>query len=167
MKSFTSTPPHLHTTSTLSLSKSTTQQSTSISTHPSNQPNPSNNQNHRKKMVYTLVVHLYAKDDQTSLDKLTAKLQEASQVYSHDKETLGWFVMRSESDPRAFTIVERYEHEGSQKSSYWQTFDQYVLPLLDRPMDLRRFHELDTSKDVRVETDEGMWEATRKHQASE
>jgi hypothetical protein len=40
------------------------------------------------KMVYTLVVHLYAKDDAES--KLVAKLQEASQVYSNDKETLGW-----------------------------------------------------------------------------
>ncbi|KAF2770199.1 hypothetical protein EJ03DRAFT_326599 [Teratosphaeria nubilosa] len=122
-------------------------------------------------MVYTLVVHLYAKDGKSSIDKLIAKLQEASQVYSNDKETLGWFVMQSESDPRAFTIVERYEHESSQKyhleNPYWQTFDKYVLPLLDKPMDLRRFNELDTRKEVRVETDEGMWEATKKHQARE
>jgi hypothetical protein len=41
-------------------------------------------------MVYTLVVHLYAKEDKQSIDKLVAKLQEASQVYSNDKETLGW-----------------------------------------------------------------------------
>lgn len=41
-------------------------------------------------MVYTLVVHLYAKDDKESQDKLIAKLQEASQVYSKDKECLGW-----------------------------------------------------------------------------
>jgi len=26
-----------------------------------------------------------------------------------------------------------------------------VLPLLDKPMDLRRFNELDTSKEVKVE----------------
>lgn len=43
-------------------------------------------------MVYTLVVHLYAKDDQESISKLIAKLQEASQVYSNDKECLGWCV---------------------------------------------------------------------------
>ena len=30
------------------------------------------------------------------------------------------------------------------------SFDPYVLPLLDRPMDLRRHEELDTSKDVVV-----------------
>lgn len=42
------------------------------------------------KMVYTLVVHLYAKADDESINKLVAKLQEASQVYSNDKETLGW-----------------------------------------------------------------------------
>lgn len=84
--------------------------------------------------AYTLVVHLYAKDDQEAIKKLSAKLQEASQVYSNDKETLGWFVvtvpystlcrglifssrsvMQDTKDPRAFTIVERYANEGSQK----------------------------------------------------
>ena len=34
---------------------------------------------------------------------------------------------------------------------YWKTFDPYVLPLLDKPMDLRRYEELDTSKDVEFE----------------
>jgi hypothetical protein len=48
------------------------------------------NSNSTAKMVYTLVVHLYAKDDAESISKLVAKLQEASQVYSNDKETLGW-----------------------------------------------------------------------------
>jgi hypothetical protein len=43
-------------------------------------------------MVYTLVVHLYAKEDQESINKLIAKLQEASQVYTNDKECLGWYV---------------------------------------------------------------------------
>lgn len=40
--------------------------------------------------AYTLVVHLYAKDDAEMIKKLTAKLQEASQVYSNDKECLSW-----------------------------------------------------------------------------
>lgn len=44
-------------------------------------------------MVYTLVVHLYAKDDQECINKLIAKLQEASQVYTNDKECLGWYVV--------------------------------------------------------------------------
>ncbi|KAL4728939.1 hypothetical protein ACLX1H_003345 [Fusarium chlamydosporum] len=105
-------------------------------------------------MVYTIVVHLYAKDDEESLKKLTAKLIEASRVYSQDKETLSWHVMQSNSDKRAFTIVERYEQESSQKyhleNPYWKTFDPYVIPLLEKPMDLRRFEELDTSKDVEV-----------------
>jgi len=80
-------------------------------------------------MAYTLVVHLYAKDDADTIKKLSDKLQEASQVYTNDRETLGWylnctplksqdsriseilsrFVMQSESDPRAFTIVRRQE----------------------------------------------------------
>ena len=36
-------------------------------------------------MVYTIVVHLYAKSDEESIEKLKAKLVEASQVYSKDK----------------------------------------------------------------------------------
>ena len=31
------------------------------------------------------------------------------------------------------------------ENTYWKTFDPYVIPLLDKPMDLRRFEELDTS----------------------
>ncbi|KAK5016100.1 hypothetical protein LTR60_002567 [Cryomyces antarcticus] len=146
-------------------------------------------------MVYTTVVHLYAKDDAAAIKKLQNKLIEASQVYSKDKETVSWyppplihtfaprdlsfgcsfrkrkggarvcseavgnrrrrFVMQDHQDPRAFTIVERYEQESSQKyhleNPYWKTFDPYVLPLLEKPMDLRRFNELDTSKEVKVE----------------
>lgn len=37
------------------------------------------------------------------------------------------------------------------ENPYWKTFDPYVVPLLDKEMDLRRFHELDTSKPVKVE----------------
>lgn len=36
------------------------------------------------------------------------------------------------------------------ENPYWKTFDPYVIPLLEKPMDLRRFEELDTSKDVEV-----------------
>lgn len=46
-----------------------------------------------------------------------------------------------------------------------QTFDKYVIPLLAQPMDLRRFNELDTSKEVKVETDPKLWEDVKKHQA--
>jgi hypothetical protein len=63
-------------------------------------------------MVYTIVVHLLAKEDQESINKLSAKLVEASQVYSKDKETLSWFVMQDTVDKRKFTIVERYLKES-------------------------------------------------------
>ncbi|KNG50708.1 antibiotic biosynthesis monooxygenase [Stemphylium lycopersici] len=98
-------------------------------------------------MVYTIVVHMYAKEDAESIQKLSAKLAEASQVYSQDKETLSWFVMQDTSDPRKFCIVERYlkESEYHLNNPYWKTFDPYVIPLLAAPMDLRRFEELDTS----------------------
>jgi hypothetical protein len=31
------------------------------------------------------------------------------------------------------------------ENPYWKTFDPYVIPLLEKPMDLRRLVELDTS----------------------
>lgn len=40
--------------------------------------------------AYTLVVHMVAKNDAEGIKKLIAKLQEASQVYSNDKECLSW-----------------------------------------------------------------------------
>ncbi|KAF4813337.1 hypothetical protein CGCSCA5_v008478 [Colletotrichum siamense] len=105
-------------------------------------------------MVYTITVHLHANEHPDSVDRLKAKLVEASRVYSKDRETVSWFVMQDVHDPRSFTIVERFETEASQKyhleNPYWKTFDPYVVPLLDRPMDLRRHEELDTSKDVVV-----------------
>ncbi|KAH3919589.1 hypothetical protein HBI56_028700 [Parastagonospora nodorum] len=105
-------------------------------------------------MVYTIVVHLYAKPEAEAIAKLKAKLVEASQVYSKDKETLSWFVMQDTVDPRAFTIVERYLKESSQQyhlnNPYWKTFDPYVLPLLEKPMDLRRLEEMDTKTNVSV-----------------
>lgn len=63
-------------------------------------------------MVYTITVHLRANSDPSSVEKLKAKLIEASRIYSQDKETISWFVMQSTSDPRDFTIVERYEQES-------------------------------------------------------
>ncbi|APA05947.1 hypothetical protein SS1G_01648 [Sclerotinia sclerotiorum 1980 UF-70] len=105
-------------------------------------------------MVYTLTVHLYANEDPESIPRIKAKLIEASRVYKQDKETVDWIVMQDVHDPRAFTIVERFEQESSQKyhleNPYWKTFDPYVVPLLGKPMDLRRHEELDISKEVKV-----------------
>jgi quinol monooxygenase YgiN len=56
--------------------------------------------------------------------------------------------MQSVHDKQDFTIVERYERESSQEyhlnNPYWKTFDPYVIPLLEREMDLRRFEELES-----------------------
>ncbi len=120
-------------------------------------------------MVYTITVHLYANEQPDSIERIKAKLIEAARVYRKDKETVDWLVMQDVHDPRAFTIVERFENESvslraftavaaaniilqSQKyhleNPYWKTFDPYVIPLLDKKMDLRRHEELDTSLDV-------------------
>lgn len=56
-------------------------------------------------MVYTITVHLRANSEPSSVEKLKAKLIEASRIYSKDLETISWFVMQSTSDPRDFTIV--------------------------------------------------------------
>ncbi|KAH7165348.1 hypothetical protein EDB81DRAFT_779025 [Dactylonectria macrodidyma] len=105
-------------------------------------------------MVYTIVVNLYSRPEEECINLLKTKLIDASRVYSKDKETISWFVMQDTKDPRAFTIVERYEKEDSQQihlsNLYWKGFDPYVKPLLSKPMDLRRFNELDTSKAVVV-----------------
>lgn len=63
-------------------------------------------------MVYTIVAHLYTKDDPSSIEKVKNKLIEAAQVYRKDKETVQWEVMQDVSSPRAFTVVERYERES-------------------------------------------------------
>lgn len=69
-------------------------------------------------MVYTIVVHLYTKEDKESIEKVKNKLIEASSVYSKDKETLSWFVMQDVSDPRKFTIVERYLKESVRNPNF-------------------------------------------------
>lgn len=63
-------------------------------------------------MVYTLTVHLYANEHPESIPRIKAKLIEASRVYKQDKETVDWIVMQDVHDPRAFTIVERFEQES-------------------------------------------------------
>lgn len=83
-------------------------------------------------MVYTLVCHLYANADPQSPEKIRRKLIEAARVYRKDRETVDWLVMQDVSDPRKFTIVERFETEASQKyhleNPYWKGFDPYVVP---------------------------------------
>ena len=63
-------------------------------------------------MVYTLTVHLYANDKPDSIARIKAKLIEAARIYRKDKETVDWLVMQDVHDPRAFTIVERFENES-------------------------------------------------------
>ena len=65
------------------------------------------------------------------------------------------------------SIVEHRAHITSRyhlENPYWKTFDPYVLPLLENDMDLRRYNELDTSKEVRVEQDSKLWDAVKEHQ---
>jgi hypothetical protein len=69
-------------------------------------------------MVYTIVVHLYTKEDPSSIEAVKAKLVEASSIYSKDKETLSWFVMQDDTDPRRFCIVERYAKESVRRDIF-------------------------------------------------
>jgi hypothetical protein len=94
-------------------------------------------------MVYTLTVHLYANDKPDSIDRIKAKLIEAARVYRKDKETVDWIVMQDVHDPRAFTIVERFEQESvslalpalRSKSSAGHNcrFEQHILTFPTEP----------------------------------
>ncbi|KAF2251614.1 hypothetical protein BU26DRAFT_602157 [Trematosphaeria pertusa] len=100
-------------------------------------------------MVYTIIQHLTAKDSPDAIDKLKSKLVEASAVFGKDRETLAWIPMQDAVDRRRFTVVERYRDESSHRyhveNPYWKTFDPEVNQLLEKPVELRRCNELDTS----------------------
>ncbi|RLN61252.1 hypothetical protein BBJ29_001617 [Phytophthora kernoviae] len=106
-------------------------------------------------MVYTLVVHLHAKEGKDIEEKINNKLVEASQIYVNDPETLAWHVMQDHVDPRSWTIVERYERQSSlkihQANPFYAEFGAFTGPLLDKELEIRQFNELDTSKPVHVE----------------
>ena len=61
---------------------------------------------------------LFRSDKPESIPRLKAKLIEASRIYSKDKETVEWLVMQDVHDPRAFTIVERFENEAVCRPPY-------------------------------------------------
>ena len=46
---------------------------------------------------------------------MAAKLREAAAIYKQDRETIDWLVHQDVHDARKFAIVERFEHESSQK----------------------------------------------------
>lgn len=50
-----------------------------------------------------------------------------------------------------FFFVKKQSQKYHLENPYWKTFDPYVIPLLEKDMDLRRFNEPDTSKPVKVE----------------
>ncbi|OWZ07375.1 hypothetical protein PHMEG_00020241 [Phytophthora megakarya] len=106
-------------------------------------------------MVYTLVVHLHAKEGKDVEEKIHNKLIEASQTYMKDAEVIGWHVMQDHVDSRKWTIVERYERASSlkihQANPYYAEFGIYVKDLLTQPVAVHQFNELDTSKPVNVE----------------
>ncbi|KAJ7664892.1 hypothetical protein B0H14DRAFT_2425068 [Mycena olivaceomarginata] len=74
-------------------------------------------------------------------------------VYSTYKEIISWLGTQDHKDPRAWCIIERYEHESVSDSllldPYFKTF--YPLVSLARPMKIHHFYELDTSKPIKVE----------------
>jgi hypothetical protein len=63
-------------------------------------------------MVYTITVQLYANTHPDSIPRIKAKLVEAARIFRKDRETVDWLVMQDVHDPRAFTIVERFEIEA-------------------------------------------------------
>lgn len=107
-------------------------------------------------MVFTIIVHLTVKEEH--VDKVKAKLIEASRVYANDKGTIDWFVSQGKNqpssfhratwvtrhletdaaDPTKFAIVERYEQQSDVQTHidnpYYKLFGAYVKPLLSKPL---------------------------------
>ncbi|KAI9331449.1 hypothetical protein DFJ73DRAFT_857267 [Zopfochytrium polystomum] len=98
-------------------------------------------------MVHTIVAKLHTKDDPVAIKKLSEKLVEASKVYLKDEGTISWYVMQDHVDKRSFTIVERYEKEASLKihvsNPFYKEFGAFVMPLLDKPIEILRHNELE------------------------
>jgi quinol monooxygenase YgiN len=107
-------------------------------------------------MVFTVIVHLAVKSEH--VDKVKAKLIEASRVYAKDKGTIDWFVSQGKksllfvyleenvifrskidvADPTKFAIVERYEQQSDLQTHidnpYYKLFGAYVKPLLSKQL---------------------------------
>ncbi|KAJ7093903.1 hypothetical protein B0H15DRAFT_831171 [Mycena belliarum] len=98
-------------------------------------------------MVYTIVAHLYAKEGKDVEEQIRGKLVEASAVYLKDAGTISWFVMQDAKDPRAWSIIERYEKESSLEihiaNPYFKTWFEFMKPLLAKEIDIRRSNELE------------------------
>ncbi|CAF2442412.1 unnamed protein product [Rotaria sp. Silwood2] len=103
-------------------------------------------------MVFTVIVHLDVKSEH--VEKVKAKLIEASRIYTKDKGTIDWFVSQDVADPTKFAIVERYEQQSDLQTHinnpYYKLFGAYVKPLLSKPLELHSVEELDTSNEVEV-----------------
>uniref|UniRef100_M4BNQ4 Uncharacterized protein n=1 Tax=Hyaloperonospora arabidopsidis (strain Emoy2) TaxID=559515 RepID=M4BNQ4_HYAAE len=60
--------------------------------------------------------------------------------------------MQDHADPCKWTIVERYKYSSGvlihDANPYFDAFGAYMGPLLDQPVDVRRFNELNASKHV-------------------
>ncbi|KAG6572780.1 antibiotic biosynthesis monooxygenase [Phytophthora cinnamomi] len=100
-------------------------------------------------MVFTIVVNLYAKDGKDVEEQLRAKLADASQTYSKDASVIGWHPMQNTSDPRKWTIVERYDQESSvakhREHPDYKTFAGALVALLENgqeSLDVHQFQEL-------------------------
>ncbi|KAJ6577618.1 hypothetical protein B0H19DRAFT_1120679 [Mycena capillaripes] len=99
-------------------------------------------------MVFTLVVHVWTQPGkETEMKNL---LLEASQTYVKDEGTLNWFVMQDAQDPTAWSIVERYESEGSvkihQANPFYKKFMETVGPLSNpaKPIQILKNNELES-----------------------
>ncbi len=108
------------------------------------------------KMVFTVIVHLDVKSEH--VEKVKAKLIEASRTYVKDKGTIDWFVSQGKksvlfcyleedtifhsktdvTDPTKFALVERYEQQSDLQTHidnpYYKQFGAYVKPLLSKPL---------------------------------
>ncbi len=70
--------------------------------------------------------------------------------------------------PSLNTFVARHSdqtHRYHLGNPYWKTFDPYIIPLLEKDIELHRYNEIDSEQEVKVDKNPELWEAVEKHQA--
>ncbi|KAJ7644289.1 hypothetical protein FB45DRAFT_897446 [Roridomyces roridus] len=99
-------------------------------------------------MVFVVIAHMYAKEGKDVEEKIRGKLIEASKTYlSTDSETLSYHAVQSTTDPRAWTLFERYQTESSfalhAENPYYKPFQEFMVPLIEMDkVDIRQYNEV-------------------------
>ncbi|KAL8276870.1 hypothetical protein RQP46_010698 [Phenoliferia psychrophenolica] len=98
-------------------------------------------------MAFVIIANLPVKE--TSIAEVRSKLAEYAAKYRSDVGTLSWNVHQDATTPSKFTIIERYENEGSLKAhtanAAYPTFFPWVKPHLAGKPEILKYNEIPVS----------------------